>query len=104
MLAGEVARHLVLQRRDMVAGAQMFSLLRQYFHELRQLPNSGLIHGRSPHEVNFNVDYYPAAVARHGPVWQNPVQDIPIAGYLEFHYPTIRGELEAILASGDTFR
>merc|ERR1711976_266309 len=27
-----------------------------------------------------------------------------IAGFLEAHYPTIRGELEAILAAGDTFR
>lgn len=104
MLAGEVSRYLVIQRRDVVAGARMLAQLRAYFQELRQLPLSGLLFGQSPHEVNFNVDYYPAAVARQGPVWKDPLQDVPIASFLEAHYPTIRGELDQILSTGGTFQ
>jgi len=104
MLAGEVGRHLVLQRRDIVSGARVLRLLRAYFQELQRLPNAGLLHGVNPHEVNFNVDYYPAAVMRQGPIWKNPLQDLPIAPFLEANYATIRAELDAILADGGTFR
>jgi len=104
MLAGEVARHLVLQERDVVTGAQVLGQLRAYFGELRQLPNAGLQQGIRPHEVNFNVDYYPAAVAKQGAIWQNPLKDVPIAAFLEANYATIRGELDAILSAGSTFR
>lgn len=104
MLAGEVGRHMVLHRRDVGLAAQMLRRLQGFFQELRKIPHAGLLHGISPHEVNFNVDYYPAAVMRHGPVWKDPVRDLPLAGFLESHYPTIRGELDAILAAGDTFR
>eukprot|EP00928_Gymnodinium_smaydae_P058558 TRINITY_DN4174_c0_g1_i1.p1 TRINITY_DN4174_c0_g1~~TRINITY_DN4174_c0_g1_i1.p1 ORF type:complete len:370 (-),score=67.01 TRINITY_DN4174_c0_g1_i1:482-1591(-) len=87
MLAGEVSRYLILQRRDLTRGVRMMSVLRSYFAELRQLPNSGLIHGKHSHEVNFNVDYYPGSVARQGPVWHNPLRDVPIASFLEAHSP-----------------
>jgi hypothetical protein len=104
MLAGEVGRFAVTHRRDMAVGAQLLLQLRRYFDEFRQMPYSGLPHGRNPHEVNFNADYFPAAVARQGPVWKDPYRDVPIASFLESHYLTIRGELEAILQAGDTFR
>lgn len=104
MLAGEVGRHLVLQKRDVVSGARVLRLLRAYFAELRGLPNAGLLQGVNPHEVNFNVDYYPAAVMRQGPIWKNPLQDLPVASFLEANYPTIRAELEAILAAQGTFQ
>mmetsp|Transcript_14895 Transcript_14895/g.42758 ORF Transcript_14895/g.42758 Transcript_14895/m.42758 type:complete len:487 (-) Transcript_14895:80-1540(-) len=104
MLAGEVGRHLVLQKRDVVSGARVLGLLRALFRELQRLPNAGLLHGVNPHEVNFNVDYYPAAVLRQGPIWRNPLQDLPIAPFLEANFATIRGEIDAILAAGNTFR
>lgn len=99
MLAGEVGRNLVLNRRDLLSGVRVMLRLRGFFQELRQLPNSGLLHGEIPHEVNFNGDYYPGAVARQGPVWQDPMRDLPVAAFLEANYHTIRGELDAILAS-----
>jgi len=104
MLAGEVGRHLAVQRRDVAAAARVLVQLRGFFGELRQLPNSGLLHGVVPHEVNFNADYYPAAVSRQGPVWKSPLQDLPVAGFLEANFATIRGELDAILASKGAFR
>jgi len=104
MLAGEVGRHLVLQQRDMASGVRVLGRLRAFFHEMRALPNAELIHGISPHEVNFNMDYYPASVARQGPIWRNPLRDVPIASFLEENFGTIRGELDAILAAGNTFR
>lgn len=104
MLAGEVGRHLVVQRYNLGAGARALARLRSYFQELRQLPNAGLLHGVTPHEVNFNVDYYPGSVARQGPVWKNPLRDVPIASFLESNYATIRRELDAILAKDGTFR
>lgn len=104
MLAGEVGRHLAVQRRDVAAAARALRQLNGFFTELRQLPNSGLLHGAVPHEVNFNADYYPSAVARQGPVWKNPLQDLPVAAFLEANFATIRGELDAILASEGAFR
>lgn len=103
MLAGEVGRNLVLQRRDLLSGGKVLHRLRDFFREMKQLPNSGLLHGVMPHEVNFNCDYYPGSVARQGPVWRNALQDLPVAAFLEAHYPTIRGEMDAMLAS-DVFR
>jgi len=104
MLAGEVARHLLLQRRDLRLGARVILRLRSFFHEMRQLPHAGLLQGGSPYEVNFNGDYFPSSVLQHGPVWKHPVRDLPIAGFLEANYVTIRKELDAILAAGGTFR
>jgi len=102
MIAGEVGRHLVLHIRDLRAGAMLLSQLKAVFAELRQLPNAGPLL-RVPHDVNFNADYFPAAVQLQGPVWKNPTRDVPIAAFLEANYPTIKGELEAILASEGTF-
>mmetsp|Transcript_82996 Transcript_82996/g.238554 ORF Transcript_82996/g.238554 Transcript_82996/m.238554 type:complete len:528 (-) Transcript_82996:29-1612(-) len=96
MLAGEVGRHLVLNRRDIAAGAKAMAQQRTFFEEFKGLPNSGLLHGMVPHEVNFNGDYYPASVARQGPVWKNK-EDLPIALFLEANYPTIKAELEAMV-------
>lgn len=104
MLAGAVGRHLVLSRRDLIAGTRVLGRLRYYFDELRRLPNSGLLHGVTPGEVNFNTEYYPSSVSRQGPVWKYPLRDVPIASFLESHYVTIRGELDAILRAGETFR
>lgn len=103
MLAGEVGRHLILQQRDVQSAARILRELQGYFDEMRRLPAAGLLHGALPHEVNFNADYYPAATARQGPVWQNPLQDLPVASFLEANYPTIRKELEGIIASEGAF-
>ena len=56
---------------------------REYFREAKQLPHIELLKGLSSHEVNFNMDYYPAATLRHGPVsqlvissiWRNRMED-----------------------------
>lgn len=103
MLAGEAGRHLVLHRRDIASGTTVLKQLQRYFNEFRQLPYAGLIHNVLPHEVNFNWDYYPAAVARQGPVWHNGRDVLPVAKFLEANYPTIKAELVAILASQGTF-
>jgi len=103
MLAGEVGRHLAIHNRDIPGSAIMFGRLSGFLHELGQLGHSGLIHGVSSHEVNFNADYYPASVTKQGPVWLNPLQDLPVASFLEAHYHIIRAELDAILAAGNTF-
>lgn len=104
MLAGEVGRHFAIHKRDAAAAARALSHLQAYFQEMRRMPNSGVLHGTGPHEVNFNSDYYPAAAARQGPIWQNPLQDLPLASFLETHYVTIRRELDAILAVEGRFR
>lgn len=105
MLAGEVGRHLVLQRREIGAGAELLRQLKACFQEMRQLPQFSRNSGSAgvPHEVNFNMDYFPSAVARKGPVWKDPLKDVPIAAFLEENYHIIRGELDAILAGKDTF-
>jgi len=105
MLAVEVGRHLVVQRRDMVQGGILLRQVSQCFEEMQQMPHFRAMGPvRVPHEVNFNADYFPAAVVRQGPVWRNYLQDVPIAAFLEANYPTIRGELDAILADKGTFR
>eukprot|EP00933_Yihiella_yeosuensis_P017357 TRINITY_DN14514_c0_g1_i1.p1 TRINITY_DN14514_c0_g1~~TRINITY_DN14514_c0_g1_i1.p1 ORF type:complete len:492 (-),score=69.29 TRINITY_DN14514_c0_g1_i1:258-1733(-) len=103
MLAGEVGRHLVEHRRDIVGGSRVLRQLQNYFSEFRRMPEAGLVQGASPYEVNFNFDYYPAAVTRFGPIWHNALQDVPVANFLEANYLTIRSELDAILAAGGTF-
>lgn len=103
MLAGEVGRHLIIHRRDVADSARILGELKNFFSELKTLPNSGLLFGESPYEVNFNVDYYPAAVARQGPIWKHPLRDLPIAAFLEEHYPTIKAELLSILAAEGRF-
>ncbi|CAJ1340999.1 unnamed protein product [Effrenium voratum] len=100
MLAGETGRHLALGR-NLLAGSQLLSRTREYFREAKQLPHIELLKGLSSHEVNFNMDYYPAATLRHGPVWDPQV--LPVASFLEENYPVIRGELESILRAGSTF-
>eukprot|EP00927_Polykrikos_kofoidii_P059951 TRINITY_DN5503_c0_g2_i1.p1 TRINITY_DN5503_c0_g2~~TRINITY_DN5503_c0_g2_i1.p1 ORF type:complete len:520 (-),score=81.73 TRINITY_DN5503_c0_g2_i1:85-1644(-) len=100
MLAQETARHLVMQRRDIVRGARALAHLNAFFRELSQLPMSTLQFGLRPAEINFNVDYYPGVVARHGPIWANPARVLPMAAFLEAHFSTIRGELDAILDKG----
>eukprot|EP00929_Paragymnodinium_shiwhaense_P058965 TRINITY_DN2951_c0_g1_i4.p1 TRINITY_DN2951_c0_g1~~TRINITY_DN2951_c0_g1_i4.p1 ORF type:complete len:501 (+),score=88.64 TRINITY_DN2951_c0_g1_i4:217-1503(+) len=103
LLAGETGRYLVLQRRDLAAGAKVMTMLQGYFQEMQRLPNAEFVSASSPYNVNFNVDYFPAAVARHGPVWQNPTVDLPLAKFLEDNYPVFRAELDAVLANGNTF-
>lgn len=103
MLAGEVGRHFIVQRRDVASGREVLRQLRYYTEELRRLPLGGLISGITPHEVNFNSDYYPSAVARQGPIWENPLQALPVAAFLEANYATIRGELDALLAAPGVF-
>eukprot|EP00927_Polykrikos_kofoidii_P059950 TRINITY_DN5503_c0_g1_i1.p1 TRINITY_DN5503_c0_g1~~TRINITY_DN5503_c0_g1_i1.p1 ORF type:complete len:508 (-),score=56.95 TRINITY_DN5503_c0_g1_i1:128-1651(-) len=100
MFVQETGRHLVMQRRDVVRGARVLAHLNALFRELRQVPMSGLHSGLRPSEVNFNADFLPGVVARNGPVWANPLRDVPMAVFLEAHFPTIRGELDAILARG----
>jgi len=104
MITGEVARYLVIQRRDIVRGARVLAQLNLYFQELRKIAAGEMMQGTSPYQVNFNMDYYPGSVAVQGPVWRNPLQDVPIASFLEANFPTIRGEIDAILAKGSTFR
>ena len=103
MLAGETGRYLALQSRSIQHGSQMLSRARSWFREMRQLPNVELLHGLSTHEVNFNMDYYPAATMRFGPVWHDPLKVLPVASALEASYPIIRSELENILRQGSTF-
>lgn len=104
MITGEVSRYLVIQRRDVVRGQRVLAQLHHYFNEMRKIPAAEMMEGTSPYQVNFNMDYYPGSVAFQGPVWQNPLQDVPIASFLEANFATIRGELDAILAAGNTFR
>ncbi|CAE7250919.1 arl2bp [Symbiodinium microadriaticum] len=103
MLAGETGRYLAMQSRSIQHGSQMLSRARSWFREMRQLPNVELLHGLSTHEVNFNMDYYPAATMRFGPVWHDPLKVLPVASVLEASYPIIRSELESILRQGSTF-
>lgn len=105
MLHSAVGRHLVLQQKDLVAGRVVLGQLQTVFEELRQMPNFGahVMPLQSPAEVNFNADYFPAVVARKGPIWDNPLQDVPMARFMEEHYPTIRGELDALLAAPGAF-
>lgn len=95
MLAAESGRHLVLQKWDFTSGAQVMRELSAYFSEMHRVPHQTVF--QSPYDVNFNFDYYPAVTMQQGPVWQNPLQDVPIASFLEANYLTIRGELEGIL-------
>eukprot|EP00931_Biecheleriopsis_adriatica_P069148 TRINITY_DN43020_c0_g1_i1.p1 TRINITY_DN43020_c0_g1~~TRINITY_DN43020_c0_g1_i1.p1 ORF type:complete len:477 (-),score=70.62 TRINITY_DN43020_c0_g1_i1:7-1437(-) len=104
MLAGETGRYLAIHRRNIATGSQVLRGLRAYFQEMKQLPNVGLLYGMSTHEVNFNMDYYPASVMHQGPVWKDPMRDVPIASFLEANYATIRAELDVILAAGSTFQ
>ena len=100
MLAGETGRYLVLQSRSLRHGSQMLSQARSWFREMRKQPNAELLYGLSTHEVNFNMDYYPAATMRFGPVWHDPVKVLPVASVLEANYAIIRSELEGILRTG----
>ncbi|CAK0805952.1 unnamed protein product [Prorocentrum cordatum] len=105
MLLGEVGRHLVLQRRDLAAGAEVLGQARACFREMAGLPQfgSGPAPMQLPHQANFNEDYFPAAVARQGPVWRSGAQDVPMAAFLEENFPTIRAELDSILAVEGAF-
>jgi len=105
MLAGEVGRHLVVKKMELAAGGTLLRQLRICFEEMRRLPHFSdqAGHLTLPHAANFNADYFPAATARQGPIWRNPLRDVPMATFLEANYPTIRAELDAILASEGTF-
>lgn len=104
MIAGEVSRHLVMQKRNLQDGGLLLKHLRTCFDEVQNLPQMNkLLHLNVPHAVNFNADYFPAVVARQGPVWRNPLQDVPLARLFEENYPVIRAELDAILAEDGTF-
>lgn len=101
MIAGEVGRFYVTKNRNVRAAGTLLSQLTNVFQELKQLPWGGPLL-RNPYDVNFNADYFPGCVATQGPIWKNPY-DVPISKILEDNYATIRGELDAILAMGDTF-
>ena len=102
MLAAETGRHLVLSRQ-IRHGSQLLSQVRGYFREMRRLPNVELLYGLSTHEVNFNMDYFPAATTKFGPVWHEPAKVLPVAAVLEANYEVIRSELDRILQQGTTF-
>lgn len=100
LLAGELGRHLAVERQSPRAAAEALQAAQSLFDEMRLMPAFGPHAGplNRPHDVNFNSDFFPASVAKQGPIWQNPHRDVPIAPILEAAYPVIAAELRAILA------
>merc|ERR1719424_883386 len=106
MIASEVGRYVAIELRDPRAAVDILSDTQRLFQEMSRLPAFGPHIGplRMPHEMNFNADYFPAAVAKQGPVWRNPLRDVPIAAFLEANYATFLEELQGILATEGGFQ
>eukprot|EP00931_Biecheleriopsis_adriatica_P054161 TRINITY_DN31839_c0_g1_i1.p1 TRINITY_DN31839_c0_g1~~TRINITY_DN31839_c0_g1_i1.p1 ORF type:complete len:455 (+),score=65.00 TRINITY_DN31839_c0_g1_i1:54-1418(+) len=105
MISSELGKYLATELRDLRTAMEVLQVSQSYFQVMRSLPAFGPHAGPldSPHHISLNSDYFPAAVVRQGPVWRNPLQDVPIAAFLEMHFETIRGELLAILAVEERF-
>eukprot|EP00928_Gymnodinium_smaydae_P056191 TRINITY_DN39610_c0_g1_i1.p1 TRINITY_DN39610_c0_g1~~TRINITY_DN39610_c0_g1_i1.p1 ORF type:complete len:462 (-),score=35.59 TRINITY_DN39610_c0_g1_i1:205-1590(-) len=105
MISSELGRHLAAEVRDLKGAMEVMQASTRYFNVMRQMPAFGPHAGplQIPHDISLNADYFPASVVKQGPVWKNPSRDVPMASFLEANFETIRSELLAILAEGNTF-
>lgn len=90
---------------DLKGATEVLQASQRYFQVMRQLPAFGEHAGPllSAHGICLNSDYFPASVVRQGPIWKNPLRDVPIAVFLEANFDAIRSELSSLLADGNTF-
>merc|ERR1719362_1448094 len=105
MISTELGMYLMRELRDVKGAAEVLAASRRYFELMRQMPAFGAHAGPllAPHDISLNADYFPASVVRQGPLWKNPLQDVPITAFLEQHFAVIRAELVALLAEEHTF-
>lgn len=122
MVVSEVGRYCMLQLQDLVQAAFFLRQATTFLNRLKQLPffqryeqaaaimhslalqappesalarfGAGLrgIH-RTPHDVNFNQDFYPHLQV--GPIW--PKEEVPLAAFLEEHFEDFLADLRHIL-------
>jgi len=105
LISSELGKYLARELRDLKGAAEVLHASHNYFEAMRQMPAFGPHSGplAAPHDISLNADYFPASVARQGPIWKNPLQDVPIAAFLEEHFATFRAELLELLAQEHRF-
>ena len=99
LLSAETALHLATERFDVRRAARALRQTSDRFEQMtalplfRQLEALGGSPLRVPHEVSYNLDYYPHV--RQGPVW--PRGMLPIADFLEEHFEEFQADLLEIM-------
>ncbi|CAE7882666.1 asphd2 [Symbiodinium sp. KB8] len=96
MIEAEIGSELA-RRGDVRPAAWMLRNASEHFSQMMRHPYFARFPWQRPHDMNYNHEMFPSP----GPVW--PSKMLPIESWLEEHFTTFRGELDALLQHAGLF-
>jgi len=100
LIATEVSRELALKRPGAPLTLQVVQDSQEYFDTFKNLPFFRQHQLLTPYDTSFNEDFFPAGMARWGPVWvptQMPAEKIGVAKFMEDNFEVFREDLLSLL-------